>query len=193
MHDLDPFFERICYTQDYVRLLRALGYRIPQLIQSMYIFKNPRIGGAVNVHTDNIYLYTRPFSTVGIWIALHDAHIENGCLWGVPGSHKQPTSYFMRRSSNNLGTEYVGKEPKYDLWNGIPLEVKRGSMIFFSGDFVHWSVQNKSEMPRHAFTLHFIEGAPGYQWDAGNWLQRGAHLPFRDYYATVPKVQELYK
>ena len=25
----------------------------------------------------------------GIWIALEDAKIENGCLWFIPGSHKE--------------------------------------------------------------------------------------------------------
>jgi len=61
----------------------------------MYIYKNPKIGAEVVPHTDNTYLITNPLSTMGIWIALHDANIENGCLWGIPGSHKKPTSYFM--------------------------------------------------------------------------------------------------
>jgi phytanoyl-CoA hydroxylase len=52
----------------------------------MYIFKGAKLGGAVNPHTDNTYLFTNPLSCVGFWIALHDASTENGCLWGIPGS-----------------------------------------------------------------------------------------------------------
>jgi ectoine hydroxylase-related dioxygenase (phytanoyl-CoA dioxygenase family) len=27
---------------------------------------------------------------VGLWLALHDAHVGNGCLWARPGSHREP-------------------------------------------------------------------------------------------------------
>lgn len=67
----------------------------------MYIFKNPKIGAEVVPHTDNSYLITNPLSCMGIWIALHDATIENGCMWGVPGSNKDKTDYFMNRSDDN--------------------------------------------------------------------------------------------
>jgi len=29
-----------------------------------------------------------PSKVIGLWIALEDAEIENGCLWFIPGSHK---------------------------------------------------------------------------------------------------------
>ena len=39
-------------------------------------------------HTDNTYLITEPrLSTRAIWLALDNATLDNGCLWGVPGSH----------------------------------------------------------------------------------------------------------
>jgi phytanoyl-CoA hydroxylase len=42
----------------------------------------------VDPHTDNTYLITEPrLSTMAIWIALDNATLDNGCLWGVPGSH----------------------------------------------------------------------------------------------------------
>ena len=28
-------------------------------------------------------------SNSGIWVALEDAKIDNGCLWFIPGSHKE--------------------------------------------------------------------------------------------------------
>ncbi len=27
---------------------------------------------------------------VGLWLAVEDATIENGCLYAIPGSHKEP-------------------------------------------------------------------------------------------------------
>lgn len=58
----------------------------------MYIFKSNKIGQKVDPHTDNTYLITNPLSTLGIWIAIEDATLENGCLWGVPKSHTTKTT-----------------------------------------------------------------------------------------------------
>ena len=57
----------------------------PRLIQSMYIFKQPRIGGEVVAHQDATFLYTDPVSVVGFWFALEDATVDNGCLWAPAG------------------------------------------------------------------------------------------------------------
>lgn len=43
---------------------------------------------AVTPHQDATFLYTEPLGRVlGVWIALDDATLENGCLWFIPGSH----------------------------------------------------------------------------------------------------------
>ena len=39
-------------------------------------------------HQDNTFLYTEPRTCTGLWLALEDATINNGCLWAIPGSHK---------------------------------------------------------------------------------------------------------
>jgi hypothetical protein len=66
-----------------------VGMADPRLIQSMYIFKQPRIGGEVVCHQDSTFLYTEPKSCVGLWFALEDATVENGCMWGLPGRHRE--------------------------------------------------------------------------------------------------------
>jgi phytanoyl-CoA hydroxylase len=75
------------YLHIIVAILRSLGYIAPVVPQSMYIFKQPGIGGEVCPHQDGTYLYTEPQSVVGLWWALEDCTVDNGCLWGVPGSH----------------------------------------------------------------------------------------------------------
>jgi phytanoyl-CoA hydroxylase len=54
------------------------GFQTPAIPQSMYIFKNPGVGGEVISHQDGTYLFTEPASTIGFWIALDDATHENG-------------------------------------------------------------------------------------------------------------------
>ena len=43
------------------------------------------------VPQDSTFLYTTPRVTcLGLWLALEDATLDNGCLWARPGSHKEP-------------------------------------------------------------------------------------------------------
>jgi phytanoyl-CoA hydroxylase len=65
MHDLDPEFSAFSRAPRLARLVGDLGMRKPLLLQSMYIFKQPGIGGEVVCHTDSTYLYTEPMSCVG--------------------------------------------------------------------------------------------------------------------------------
>lgn len=41
---------------------------------------------------------------MGIWVALEDATKDNGCMWGVPGSHREKTTKFFKRNEDNSGT-----------------------------------------------------------------------------------------
>lgn len=92
MHDLHPAFESFSYSQVMKTLCREiLLFQSPSIVQSMYIFKNPRLGGEVSPHKDSSFLITDPLSVCGIWVSLDSATKENGCMWGVPGSHlKKP-------------------------------------------------------------------------------------------------------
>src|SRR3954463_5939271 len=57
LHDLDPVFSHFSRTPELAALARDLGYARPLLIQSMYIFKQPGIGGEVTCHQDATFLY----------------------------------------------------------------------------------------------------------------------------------------
>ena len=63
----------------------------------MYIFKQPNIGGEVVCHQDSTFLYTKPDTVIGFWVALEDATIENGCLWVASGGHKGPLRKLFTR------------------------------------------------------------------------------------------------
>src|ERR687892_2120148 len=99
LHDLDPVFNAFSRTQKLKQLAAALGFENPLLLQSMYIFKQPNIGGEVNCHQDSTFLFTDPTDIAGLWFALEDATIENGCLWAIPGGHKRGLRSRWVRSS----------------------------------------------------------------------------------------------
>ncbi|MEM1136089.1 MAG: phytanoyl-CoA dioxygenase family protein [Bacteroidota bacterium] len=175
LHDLDPTFQSVSYTQSLTNLTKDLGYIRPLIVQSQYIFKQPKIGGVVNPHMDATFLFTDPVSCIGIWIALEDATINNGCLYAIPGSHLKYalSKRFVRDISKYGYTDFIAISQTIENWDlnsMVPLEVKKGDMVLLHGKCVHMSYENKSEQSRHAYVMHLVEG--NLPWDRLNWLQR---------------------
>ncbi|CAE7849412.1 Phyhd1 [Symbiodinium necroappetens] len=106
LHVADPLFREYSQSSKVAELVAELGWRDPVLPQSMYIFKQPATGSEVTSHQDSSFLYTTPRPTcMGLWLALDDATLENGCLWARPGSHKEAVRrIFARVSEDGAGT-----------------------------------------------------------------------------------------
>ncbi|KAG8465601.1 hypothetical protein KFE25_002908 [Diacronema lutheri] len=99
-------------SEPLAELVAALGWRDPVLPQSMYIFKQPRHGGEVTSHQDSTFLHTEPRqSCLGLWLALDDATLTNGCLWVRPGSHVEPLRRRFERNSRHFGDAAAGVPP----------------------------------------------------------------------------------
>lgn len=177
-HDLDPVFSGFARNPALAEVATGLGFEQPQLLQSMYIFKQPRIGGEVGCHQDAAFLYTDPITVTGFWFALQDATLENGCLWAAPGGHRGPLRRRFERAADGDGTVFVDLDhtplptPPDDL---VPLPVPAGTLVVLHGLLPHWSGANRSGRSRHAYSLHVIDGTAEYP--ASNWLQRGPGLP----------------
>lgn len=182
IHDANEKFSEFSYSNEIKHILKSFGYKKPSIVQSMYILKNKRIGGEVSPHTDNTYIRTNPLTCTGIWIPFDDATIENGALYGVPKSHQKKTDYFMKliKDKNGIEKTVYNKDIKstYNIEGAIPLEAKKGSVLVFDGDFVHFSFANYSDNDRHAYTLHCVETSNTI-WEEDNWLQRPKNNPFK--------------
>jgi phytanoyl-CoA hydroxylase len=144
-------------------------------MQSMYIFKQPHIGGEVVCHQDATYLYTEPVSVTGFWFALQDATIENGAMWALPGGHRMGLKErFVRIGDDRVRTDVLDPAPwpAFGEENGyVPLEAKKGTLVVLHGLLPHLSGANTSDKSRHAYALHVVEAGARYPED--NWLQRG--------------------
>lgn len=179
MHDTDPVFSEFSRQTAFAALASGLGLVDPKLAQSMYIFKQPEIGGEVICHQDATFIRTEPNSCLGFWVALEDATEENGCLWGIPGGHKgdMPKSLFVREGLSTR-TETLDDSP-YEEEKRVSLPAPKGTVLVFGGLFPHMSAANRSSKSRHAFTLHVVDGAAHYP--ADNWLQRPEEMPFQGF------------
>ncbi|CAJ1937938.1 unnamed protein product [Cylindrotheca closterium] len=205
MHNIPGAFQDYTLSDKMRNLVLDLGWKDPVVPQSMYIFKQAKIGGTVHSHQDSTFLYTTPRQTcLGLWLALDDATLENGCLWARPGSHKEPLrrqfirnpEYFEQLVEANNKQVPKGKDDVPQLkflqhdenpkvhWDGglpttslleegfIPIEVKAGDLVTFCGTLDHLSLPNFSDLPRHTFQLHLVEGPKeGITWSPQNWLQ----------------------
>lgn len=179
MHDLDPVFDSFSRTPALAAIIESLGYSDPVILQSMYIFKPPRIGGEVYCHQDSTFLYTEPESCIGFWFALEDATLENGCMHFIPGGHKGPLKELHYRDSNGRMTFKTLDDTPWPEDATVAAEVKAGSVVIFDGRAPHLSGANLSDKSRHAYTLHVIDRKSYYP--AENWLQRSAALPLRGF------------
>jgi phytanoyl-CoA hydroxylase len=179
MHDLDPVFERFTRDPKLAAVARDLGLEQAQVWQSMYIFKQPGIGGEVRWHQDATFFDTTPISVTTFWFALEDATVDNGCLWVEPGGHRGPLRERFLRDGDQTTMEKLDSTPWPGDSTAVPLEAKAGSLVCFHGLLPHYSAPNRSPVSRHAFTLHATDARTAYS--PRNWIQRDAALPVRGF------------
>ena len=182
MHDLDPVFSAFSHDPRLNDLSRALGVADPRVLQSMYIFKQPRIGGEVRWHQDATYFETDPISVTTLWFALERADRTNGCLWVQRGGHRTPLRERFVVASGHGTLEKIDDTPWPHEHEAEPVEVEAGTLVVLHGLLPHWSAPNRSERSRHAYTLHFVDGAARYS--PANWLQRRDDFPARGFSAA---------
>ncbi|MES2150586.1 MAG: phytanoyl-CoA dioxygenase family protein [Pseudomonadota bacterium] len=179
LHDLDPVFDRFSREPRLAQLARDLGLVEARVWQSMYIFKQPGIGGEVRWHQDATFFETTPISVTTFWFALEDASIANGCLWVEPGGHRGPLRERFLRHGDEISMEQLDATPWPDESVAVPLEAAAGSLVCFHGLLPHYSAPNRSAQSRHAYTLHATDGRCDYS--PHNWIQRDVGFPVRGF------------
>lgn len=112
-----------------------------------------------------------------MWVSFDEATKDNGCLWGVPGSHTQPPKHYMKVKRDPVtgkGVTYMDPEVphfEYSTEGAVPLEVAPGTIVILNGSFTHFSHKNTShDKQRHAYTLHIVESANGVKYSDYNWI-----------------------
>lgn len=165
-HKLSKVIEGYLFHPGVVSILQSIVSPNVKCMQSMLFVKAPGKAGQ-SWHQDEFYIPTRDKSLVGVWIAVDDATIENGCLWIIPGSNK--AGYIMPRVDNK-SNEYADEDTvdvlQYVKEQIIPVEVKSGSVVFFNGYTLHSSQRNKTtDCFRTALVNHYMSAESMLPWD----------------------------
>ncbi len=105
-------------------------------------------------HVDTPFWSFTHREALSIWIALEDVTIENGCLWFMPGSHRD-TEFGEPGISVNMG-DIFDKYPKYRYAEPVPSVIKAGSCSFHNGMCLHAAGVNMTPGTRKAMTCAFM-------------------------------------
>ena len=129
----------------------------PLLAQTMYYFKPPGAKGQ-GMHQDNFYLLAEPATCIAAWTAIDRADLDNGCLYVVPGSHRENILCPAEGASAwmSYGDSHIKPFPRDAT--PVPLIVERGETVFFSGNLIHGSGPNRTATrSRRTFVGHYID------------------------------------
>jgi ectoine hydroxylase-related dioxygenase (phytanoyl-CoA dioxygenase family) len=117
-------------------------------------------------HQDEIYIPTRDRSLLGGWIALDDATVENGCLWVIPGSHREGVLYLQEwHNDKRFDCAWEARRFQWTNDDAVPVEVKAGSIVFFNGYLLHRSLPNTATRGyRRALVNHYMSAESFLPW-----------------------------
>lgn len=165
-----------------VAVLREIVGEDVKCMQSMLFVKNAGKPGQA-WHQDETFIPTPDASLTGVWIALDDATIDNGCLWVQPGSHRERRLWPSRPCSDprfDGAPESFGWEcGHWPREGGVAVEVAAGSVVFFNGYTLHRSLDNRRPGGfRRALVNHVMSARAELPWSFGG--SRYAPHDYRD-------------
>jgi ectoine hydroxylase-related dioxygenase (phytanoyl-CoA dioxygenase family) len=138
------------------------------------IAKPPRHGHETPWHQDEAYGDPNfDYEALGAWVPLDDADVENGCMWFLPGSHRNGV----------LRHQHLGDDPsihvlvtsaEIDTSAAVPVPLPAGGASFHHRRTLHYAGPNHSERQRRAWSNEF-QTTPVARSDAAErpWVDEG--------------------
>jgi phytanoyl-CoA hydroxylase len=127
------------------------------VFQSQFIFKNPGAWGQP-WHQDSYYFPFDRRPEIGVWLAISEATLENGCLAAIPGGHHNPVLEHGpdQRPGANYGYTEIQGLPED---RAVPLLMQPGDCLFFHSLLPHRSFDNRAASRRSAIVYHYAATA----------------------------------
>ncbi len=121
---------------------------------SQFIFKTPGAWGQP-WHQDSFYFPFEPARpVVGVWLAVTEATLLNGCLHALPGSQAEPVHTHVpdRRPGAKHGYFEIAD---HDMSASEPVLMSPGDLLVFDSHLMHRSTDNESDGIRAAMVYHY--------------------------------------
>ena len=151
----DSVFHEFATQPDLVASVQHLLGTDIDCFLSQFIFKNPGAWGQP-WHQDAFYFPFDRGPQVGVWLAVTEATLANGCLHVVPGSHLEPVHEHLLDRRPNANQGYV-EILDHDMSGEQPVTMAPGDLLIFHSHLMHRSKDNNSSAIRAAMVYHFGE------------------------------------
>lgn len=154
LHRVDEEMRALLLDERIGRMVAGLaGVEGVRLYTDQALVKPP-YGNPTAFHLDNPYHAFRSPHCTGLWVALDDATVENGCLYYVPGTHldeRYETTDFGPEIGAifDLHTDWASLEP-------VACPVPAGGALFHNGLTAHGAGANMTPHPRRAMTATYM-------------------------------------
>ncbi|HLV33518.1 MAG TPA: phytanoyl-CoA dioxygenase family protein, partial [Spirillospora sp.] len=146
----EPRLKALSHHPKLLALLERIIGEKAGLFQDMALLKPPLIGREKPWHQDFAY-FNLPLGTpvVGVWVALDEAMIENGCMHVIPCSHREgPVVHFQRRDWQICDTDV-------QVARSVAIPLKPGGILLFDGLLHHGTPPSQSTRRRRAVQYHY--------------------------------------
>ena len=154
-----------CAANDPVFLAHAKNARILDIVEQLIgpdiklydsqCFMKPPGGVEKPYHQDSAYFNIAPMDLVTCWTALDDVTTENGCMWVIPGSHRDG---LVEHADWFVGDRKDKQVPQQllELSKESPIVMPAGSCSFHHSLLLHKSAANRSVNPRRGLAVHYV-------------------------------------
>jgi phytanoyl-CoA hydroxylase len=132
---------------------RLSGATAVRIWQDQALVKQP-YSNHTALHFDNPFWSFYSADTVNLWVALDDATLANGCLWYLPGTHKE-ARFELVEIDINVGGIFK-TYPQWKQIEAVPAPCPAGSVIFHNGLIAHGAGVNMTPRPRRAMTAGYM-------------------------------------
>jgi phytanoyl-CoA hydroxylase len=134
---------------------RLIGEK-PGIFEDKALIKPPRIGREKPWHQDHAY-WNLPLDArvVTAWIALDEASVGNGCLFVIPGSHREGPVVHFRRRDWQICDDQVQRE------RVVATPLAPGGVLLFDSYLQHGSPANDSPRRRRALQFVYVPATAG--------------------------------
>ncbi|HJV20366.1 MAG TPA: phytanoyl-CoA dioxygenase family protein [Sediminibacterium sp.] len=167
-HKMSRVFQNFLFHRKITATVTQLIGPDVKCIHSKLHIKRPGCKGHA-WHQDEKNIPTRDTSLTGVWVALDDASVENGCLWVIPQRQESLLSTVPQHSPEYVESATIDVSAYEDQM--IPIEVKAGTVLFYHGLTIHGSRPNKTMYcNRMALQCHYMSANAGLSWSAGDKL-----------------------
>lgn len=151
LNNKSDLFRALPFAPKVVECITALiGTPFVRHLDQIFL-KPPGLGVGTDWHQDNAYFrLADPTKGTAMWVALHDANLENGTLHVIPNSHLQSFGHSRDpESDHHIHIEAIEGEE-------VALEVAAGTAVFFNYGTAHATKQNRSASERAGVAYHFF-------------------------------------